>query len=84
MSTMEQEIENVLRAAPRPTPPAGLKERLIAQVRLPAVRPAPQRPDEPAWRPPAGSVAGGRCWRRRRFLSPARLASPCSRWKFAI
>jgi hypothetical protein len=42
MSTMEQEIENVLRAAPRPTPPASLKERLIAQVRLPAITPASQ------------------------------------------
>jgi hypothetical protein len=41
---MEQEIENVLRAAPRPTPPAGLKERLIAQVRLTAVRPSSQTP----------------------------------------
>jgi hypothetical protein len=41
MSSMEQEIENVLRAAPRPTPPAELKDRLIAQVRLP-VTPASQ------------------------------------------
>jgi hypothetical protein len=40
MSTMEQEIENVLRAAPKPAPPAQLKEQLIAQVRLPALRPA--------------------------------------------
>ncbi len=40
MSTLEQEIENALRAAPRPAPPAGLKERLIAQVRLPAAEPA--------------------------------------------
>jgi hypothetical protein len=39
---MEHEIETVLRAAPKPTPPAGLKERLIAQVRLAAVRPASQ------------------------------------------
>ena len=39
MSTMEQEIEDVLRAAPRPAPPAGLKEELVAQVRLPAPRP---------------------------------------------
>jgi len=38
MSTMEQEIERVLRAAPRPPPPAGLKERLIAEVRLPAAQ----------------------------------------------
>jgi len=40
MNTMEQEIENLLRAAPKPAPPTGLKERLIALVRLPAGRPA--------------------------------------------
>ena len=38
MSTMEQQIERVLRAAPRPAPPAGLKEQLIAEVRLPAAQ----------------------------------------------
>jgi hypothetical protein len=38
MNTTEQEIENVLRSAPRPKPPAGLKERLIEQVRLPVAR----------------------------------------------
>jgi hypothetical protein len=37
---MEQEIESVLRAAPRPAPPAGLKERLIAEVRVPAAQTA--------------------------------------------
>ena len=42
MSTMEQEIENVLRAAPKPAPPADLKGQLTAQVRLPALRPAVQ------------------------------------------
>jgi hypothetical protein len=42
MSTIEQEIENVLRAAPKPVPPAGLKEQLTAQVRLPALRPEAQ------------------------------------------
>ena len=40
MSTMEHEIENALRTAPKPAPPSGLKEQLIAQVRLTAVRPA--------------------------------------------
>jgi hypothetical protein len=35
MNTTEHEIENVLRAAPNPAPPAGLKEQLTAQVRLP-------------------------------------------------
>jgi hypothetical protein len=33
------DIENILHAAPRPVPPAGLKERLIAHVRLVEVRP---------------------------------------------
>ena len=47
MNTMEQEIENVLRAAPKPAPPAGLKQQLIAQVRLPALRPAAQTPAGP-------------------------------------
>ena len=42
MSTMEQEIENVLRAVPKPAPPAGLKEELVAKVRLPPFPPAPQ------------------------------------------
>ena len=41
MSTIEHEIKTVLRAAPAPAPPARLKEQLIAQVRLPAVRPQP-------------------------------------------
>jgi hypothetical protein len=34
MSTQEQEIETVLHSAPKPVPPAGLKEQLISQVRL--------------------------------------------------
>jgi hypothetical protein len=42
MSTMEQEIENALRAAPKPAPPEGLKGQLVAQVRLPALGPAAQ------------------------------------------
>jgi len=68
---MEQEIENVLRAAPRPTPPAGLKERLIAQVRLPAVTPASQTSArQPA---PAG-------WPRRWWpvLAPAAVSLACA------
>src|ERR1019366_3325792 len=44
MSTMEHEIETVLRAAPKPAPPSGLKEQLIAQVRLTAVRPTSGSP----------------------------------------
>ncbi|MGD0262718.1 MAG: hypothetical protein ABSD29_23375 [Verrucomicrobiota bacterium] len=38
------QIENLLRLAPRPAPPAGLKDQLIAQLRLPAARPASQTP----------------------------------------
>jgi regulator of replication initiation timing len=45
---MEQEIENTLRAAPKPAPPAGLKGQLVAQVRLPAPRPAAQPLASPA------------------------------------
>jgi hypothetical protein len=47
MSTTEQEIERVLCAAPRPAPPAGLKEQLLAQVRLPCA-------STPALSPTAG------------------------------
>jgi FtsZ-binding cell division protein ZapB len=68
---MEQEIENVLRAAPRPMPPAGLKERLIAQVRLPAVQPASQPLASPL--APAG-------WLRRWWpvLAPAAVSLACA------
>ena len=71
MSTMEQEIENVLRAVPKPTPPAGLKERLIAQVRLPAVQPASQPSASPL--APAG-------WLRRWWpvLAPAAVSLACA------
>src|SRR5437588_11693754 len=34
MNTSELEIEKVLRAAPKPAPPAGLKEKLLAQINL--------------------------------------------------
>jgi len=54
MSTMEQQIERVLRAAPRPAPPAGLKEQLIAEVRLPAASTPASRE-----RVAGVSVAGG-------------------------
>ena len=71
MSTMEQEIENVLRAAPRPMPPAGLKERLIAQVRLPAVQPASQ---------PSASPLAPTGWLRRWWpvLAPAAVSLACA------
>ncbi|MGO8927396.1 MAG: hypothetical protein ACLQU3_10970 [Limisphaerales bacterium] len=65
MNTTEHEIENVLRAAPNPAPPAGLKERLIAQVRLapPQTLPSPLAPAGwlrrwwPALIPAAASLA---------------------------
>ena len=71
MSTTEQEIESVLRAAPRPAPPAGLKGQLIAQVRLPAVQPAAETPLDPPV--PAG-------WLRRWWpvLVPAAASLACA------
>ena len=71
MSTIEHEIETVLRAAPEPVPPSGLKEQLIAQVRLTAGRPAS---DLPAGTPaPAG-------WLRRWWpvLAPAAVSLACA------
>jgi hypothetical protein len=67
MSTMEQQIERVLRAAPRPAPPAGLKERLIAEVRLPAT-------ETPA------SLQTPASWLRRwwPFLVPASVSLACA------
>jgi len=38
MNTLEQEIEDSLRRAPAPKAPAGLKDRLVAQVQLGPVR----------------------------------------------
>lgn len=71
MNNMEHEIENVLRSAPKPAPPAGLKEQLTAQVRLPAVRPASDlQASTPA---PAG-------WLRRWWpvLAPAAVSLACA------
>ena len=61
----------MLRAAPRPTPPAGLKEQLIAQVRLAAVQPAAQTSASPL--APAG-------WLRRWWpvLAPATVSLACA------
>ncbi len=47
MNTTQEEIENVLRAAPKPAPPPGLKEQLNAQVRLPVTQPGSQAPPMP-------------------------------------
>jgi hypothetical protein len=71
MNTTEQKIEEVLRAAPRPTPPAGLKERLIGQVRLTATSPASQTSGSPAM--PIG-------WLRRWWpvLAPAAVSLACA------
>jgi hypothetical protein len=71
MSTMEQEIEHVLRAAPKPTPPAGLKEQLIGQARLPVAPTGSQTP--PATMAPAG-------WLRRWWplLAPAAVSVACA------
>jgi hypothetical protein len=49
MRTTEQEIEDALRAVPRLKPPAGLKERLIAQVQVPAIRAVPTTSEEGGW-----------------------------------
>jgi hypothetical protein len=65
------ELENVLRLAPRPTPPTGLKDQLIAQLRLPAGRPAAQTPAETL------AAAG---WLRRWWpvLAPATVSLACA------
>ena len=44
MNIPETEIENLLRAAPKPKPPAGLKARLIAELQLPPVGQASRLP----------------------------------------
>ena len=65
------EIENILRLAPKPAPPAGLKDQLIAQVRLPARQPAPLT------LPPTLASVG---WLRRWWpvLAPATLSLACA------
>ena len=70
MSTIEQEIENVLRAAPRPTPPAELKDRVIAQVRLPVTPPSQTSARAPA---PTGWLH--RWWP---MLAPAAVSLACA------
>ncbi len=57
MKPTETEIENLLRAAPQPRPPAGLKDRLLRQLPHPAMNPTPKttQNDRPAPEPhPAG------------------------------
>jgi hypothetical protein len=65
------EIENILRLAPRPAPPAGLKDRLMAQVRLAAVQPTSQ---------PTASPLDPVSWLRRWWpvLAPATVSLACA------
>lgn len=71
MKTMQQELEHVLRTAPRPTPPAGLKEQLIKQVRLPEA--GTTAPDTAV---PLGAIG----WLRRWWpaLAPAAVSVACA------
>jgi hypothetical protein len=46
----EQDIENALKNAPRPQPPAGLGDRLEAGIRLPSKSVAPEFTAAPFWR----------------------------------
>lgn len=41
MKPSEQEIENLLRRAPKPAPPPGLKQQLAGQMKLPSTETAP-------------------------------------------
>ena len=70
MTTPEQELENVLRTAPKPVPPAGLREQLIAEVRL---APASLHPQ-----PFASASSAG--WLRRWWpvLVPASVSLACA------
>jgi hypothetical protein len=65
------ELENILRLAPKPAPPAGLKDRLVAQLRLPAAEPALQT--SVATLPPGS-------WLRRWWplLAPAAASLACA------
>jgi hypothetical protein len=71
MKTMQQEIEHLLRAAPSPAPPAGLKEKLIREVRLPEVRPV---------RSVTTGPIGSADWLRRWWpvLAPAAVSVACA------
>jgi hypothetical protein len=71
MNIPETEIENLLRAAPKPAPPAGLKERLVAEMQLPPTRTKPSRPV-------MGHPRGG--WLRRWWptLAPATVSLACA------
>jgi hypothetical protein len=76
MNTQQQEIESVLRAAPKPAPPPGLKEQLIAQVRLASASPHAQPSSLNPQRRPSASTAS---WLRRWWpvLVPASVSLAC-------
>jgi len=71
MNNMENEIENLLRAAPKPAPPVTLKEQLTAQIRLPVLR---------ATASPLPSPLGPANWIRRWWpvLVPAAASLACA------
>jgi hypothetical protein len=71
MNASEQEIESLLRSTPKPNPPSGLKDRLIAQVPLTKARP-------PSMSPAISHTSGG--WLRRWWpaLAPATVSLACA------
>jgi len=71
MNTPEQEIEVLLRRAPAPKAPAGLKDRLVAQVQLGPIRPKAPASARALYR---GSWLG-RWWPA---LAPAAVSLACA------
>lgn len=49
MKNPEQEIENALRQAPQPPPPAALKQRLLSQIQLPSEPAVSLLDSRPGW-----------------------------------
>ncbi|MGA2660311.1 MAG: hypothetical protein ABSH34_22670 [Verrucomicrobiota bacterium] len=71
MNTPEQEMEDSLRRAPAPKAPAGLKDRLVAQVQLAPVRSRAQAPARALY--PRSWL--GRWWPA---LAPAAVSLACA------
>jgi hypothetical protein len=71
-----EQIENILRLAPKPAPPAGLKDQLIAQLRLPATSCGAVRTPRPTFK--RADDLGG--WLRRWWpvLAPATVSLACA------
>ncbi len=69
-------IESILRLAPKPSPPAGLKDRLIAQLRLPAASCGAVRTPRPTFK--RSNDWGD--WLRRWWpvLAPATVSLACA------